>query len=965
MASDDEGGGGGGGGGGGDDAPPAAGAVALGEEGRREEAAAGGGPGSGPGSGAKDEGGGGASSASRGSVAAKGDAETSAAGEGENSEGTAKASEVGAGAQADAVPAAAADDDDDDDDDDLARMMAIQEEEHEDEDEDASDAATDAAVADFGAREGGGDGGGGEEEEEVGAGGAPPPAPRHPNLDNPAAVALRRRRALRDAALRDADAAAALRDERRPLPLRVLRSLLPAPRYTTASLLAAFLLVHRALRTRQQFYLALAYLRSSKLAYILLGNAVVALAAASFGFFSRTFLEGGLRPNERDAIGERVRWDVTETCLALTIFRSELDAGTAVRFLGLVLMKCLHWSVELRGGHLRMTEEAFVYPEEDPANDNAPADGGADAAGNDRSVVRPLKPWYRRLPRPRLSHVRFHLLVDLLLVADILAVAHCALSVATSGPSVDILFGFEAAILLVAGLSCLGTYHLHVIDGIVGALQHLAEGEHHHVPLGGMAEQPEGAAAEGGGGGGGGDGEAAAADAGAIHEHLGERVRGEAAADDAGAPDAPAAGRPPPANPFAKMLVDRIAEPWRDRRATLSFAIELQAQAAKFLFYVVFFAIVFTYYGMPINIFREVYVSFQQLRRRLVAFNTYRRLTHDMDRRFEPIRDEEELDRLGHTCIICRDAMDLSGGCVKLPGCGHAFHAHCLREWLVQQQTCPTCRADIAANEARRKRRAERERAAAAAQAATEAAAAAQGGGDAAAPREENAAMAAESNATRPTTDGQATEDGAEGVRQSQQAAATPAPDDANTTLPEGWTRHVDARSGSSYYHNGGLGLSSWEPPVASNAPPSSPSKEPEGAAAVVTRASDVKLPAPFSANVGVNSDDSLPKPIQRPSFDVFPCLCRVTSPLGAPVYSPSHSPGNAGIAVSSPTPPQSIAPRGKLVVGTAVETWPAPFGQSMLRTPGGYVRCVDVEGFLEMSTPRAGGGGVAMTYRK
>ena len=33
--------------------------------------------------------------------------------------------------------------------------------------------------------------------------------------------------------------------------------------------------------------------------------------------------------------------------------------------------------------------------------------------------------------------------------------------------------------------------------------------------------------------------------------------------------------------------------------------------------------------------------------------------------------------------------------------CGHAFHKHCLREWLVQQHSCPTCRSDIRANEAR------------------------------------------------------------------------------------------------------------------------------------------------------------------------------------------------------------------------------------------------------------------------
>ena len=62
-----------------------------------------------------------------------------------------------------------------------------------------------------------------------------------------------------------------------------------------------------------------------------------------------------------------------------------------------------------------------------------------------------------------------------------------------------------------------------------------------------------------------------------------------------------------------------------------------------------------------------------------LAFNTYRRLTHNMDKRFESIEDEEELDQLGHTCIICRDQIDLLGGCKKLPGCDHACHTHCLK----------------------------------------------------------------------------------------------------------------------------------------------------------------------------------------------------------------------------------------------------------------------------------------------
>ena len=192
----------------------------------------------------------------------------------------------------------------------------------------------------------------------------------------------------------------------------------------------------------------------------------------------------------------------------------------------------------------------------------------------------------------------YYSLVLVLLSLDVLAVAHCALSVATHGASVDILFGFEAAILLVSGLSSLGMYHLHVIDGIMGVFHHLAEGEHHRVPLGGLADE----AADGGGrgptttpssddGGGGG---------GLVVGGGGDR------GEDGRRPQDPAAAAPvdrcvpcPPATTrtrkLARKLVERLANPWRDHRAMLSFAIELQAQAAKFLFYLVFFAIVFTY----------------------------------------------------------------------------------------------------------------------------------------------------------------------------------------------------------------------------------------------------------------------------------------------------------------------------------------------------------------------------------
>ena len=109
-------------------------------------------------------------------------------------------------------------------------------------------------------------------------------------------------------------------------------------RYTPLSFFLAFLLIFHTLRTRQQFYLTILYLQSSKLSYIVLGNALIASGVGVFTCVTNVFL-GGLRVNERDGIGEHIRWDVTETCLALTIFRSELDVVTAVLFLGLVVVK--------------------------------------------------------------------------------------------------------------------------------------------------------------------------------------------------------------------------------------------------------------------------------------------------------------------------------------------------------------------------------------------------------------------------------------------------------------------------------------------------------------------------------------------------------------------------------------------------------------------------------------------------
>jgi E3 ubiquitin-protein ligase synoviolin len=363
--------------------------------------------------------------------------------------------------------------------------------------------------------------------------------------------------------------------------------------YIQTSFIVAFGLIYYALRTRQQWYLALVFLSSSKWAYIILGNFLVALLISVFQVFTRIFLNG-LRLAEAEGIGDFFRWNITETCIALTMFRSELNVKTMILFLLLVLVKCLHWVADMRESHLRMTEEAVV--------------------------THPVHQW----PTIRWQHFKLLLCLGFLQFLDILAVIQCAQDIIQNGPSVFILFAFEGAILLASVISNILLWNVHLMDGIFHYWHETAD---------------------------------------------------------------PSTAR------------HRWIHPWKDHKATLVFAVEVQAQAAKFLFYVTFFTIVMTYYGMPINLFREVYVSFQSLKSRLVAFSKYRQLMANMNRFASP--GEEELQE-EPTCIICRDEMTVPTT-KKLPGCGHLFHKSCLREWLVQQQSCPTCRGDIFVMEARQR----------------------------------------------------------------------------------------------------------------------------------------------------------------------------------------------------------------------------------------------------------------------
>jgi E3 ubiquitin-protein ligase synoviolin len=107
------------------------------------------------------------------------------------------------------------------------------------------------------------------------------------------------------------------------------------------------------------------------------------------------------------------------------------------------------------------------------------------------------------------------------------------------------------------------------------------------------------------------------------------------------------------------------------------------------------------FYGLPIHIMRDLFLTTRSFLKRLSALVRYRKALQDMNR--YPDATQEELGR-EDTCIICREDMrpwdPTVAGAVersrpkKLP-CGHILHFGCLKSWLERQQVCPTCRRSV------------------------------------------------------------------------------------------------------------------------------------------------------------------------------------------------------------------------------------------------------------------------------
>lgn len=122
----------------------------------------------------------------------------------------------------------------------------------------------------------------------------------------------------------------------------------------------------------------------------------------------------------------------------------------------------------------------------------------------------------------------------------------------------------------------------------------------------------------------------------------------------------------------------------------------------KLAIYTAFFCVLFAFYGLPIHIIRDWFMTTRSFLKRLNALIRYRQALKDMNQYSDAT--SEELDR-ENTCIICREEMrpwdpaDTAQvertRAKKLP-CGHILHFGCLKSWLERQQVCPTCRRPVA-----------------------------------------------------------------------------------------------------------------------------------------------------------------------------------------------------------------------------------------------------------------------------
>ncbi|KAJ5936160.1 hypothetical protein N7454_005458 [Penicillium verhagenii] len=121
--------------------------------------------------------------------------------------------------------------------------------------------------------------------------------------------------------------------------------------YAGASVVLATGVFLKALHQRSNFYAACVYLSQSSANLMILTNLCLIITAFVL-FWLQRLLYGPLRPIETEQLYERAWFAITETCLAMTIFRGELGGWFLVMFISLLVGKVWGWIGEGRVEYL-------------------------------------------------------------------------------------------------------------------------------------------------------------------------------------------------------------------------------------------------------------------------------------------------------------------------------------------------------------------------------------------------------------------------------------------------------------------------------------------------------------------------------------------------------------------------------------------------------------------------------------
>lgn len=188
------------------------------------------------------------------------------------------------------------------------------------------------------------------------------------------------------------------------------------------SLLLTAAVIGNAYYQKKQFYPSVVYITKSNpsMAVIYIQFFVIVLM---LGKLLRKIFLGTLRAAEFEQLMERFWYALTETCLAFTVFRDDFNPRFVALFTVLLFLKSFHW----------LAEERVDYMERSP-----------------------VIGW--------LFHVRVASLLSTLGLLDYMMIMHAYNSTISKGPTVQLVFGFEYAILFTMVANTAIKYVLHAAE---------------------------------------------------------------------------------------------------------------------------------------------------------------------------------------------------------------------------------------------------------------------------------------------------------------------------------------------------------------------------------------------------------------------------------------------------------------------------------------------------------------------